>query len=466
MKLTIFGAAKTVTGSMHLIEHNGHKLLLDCGTYQGRREESYQVNLNFPFYPAEIDAMILSHAHIDHSGNIPNLVKQGFAGPIYATNATIDLADIMLRDSGHIQENDIKYLNKKRRKEGLHDLKPIYTQKDAIMAMPQFRSLWYKEEKEVIPGVVAHFVEAGHILGSAAVVLDYQDEAGNPKRLWFSGDIGRYDVPILRDPVLPAGAQTVVMECTYGDKPHESMDDAYDEFVDAIRRTVSRGGKVIVPAFAIGRTQNLTYFLSDAIENGDIPDVPVIVDSPLAVNASDLYRKHTECFDDETWQFIAEHRMQGLDYHNIIFTRSVDESKALNDWNEPMIIISASGMAENGRILHHLKNNIEDGRNTILIISWQAPYTLGRRLADRERKVRIFGEEYFRKAEVVTIGGLSAHAGQNLLVDYALASKDTLENLILVHGEEDAASALIDRLAEFPELPVPIFADKAQTFEI
>lgn len=466
MKLTIFGAAKTVTGSMHLIEHNGHKLLLDCGTYQGRREESYQVNLNFPFYPAEIDAMILSHAHIDHSGNIPNLVKQGFAGPIYATNATIDLADIMLRDSGHIQENDIKYLNKKRRKEGLHDLESIYTQKDAIMAMPQFRSLWYKEEKEVIPGVVAHFVEAGHILGSAAVVLDYQDEAGNPKRFWFSGDIGRYDVPILRDPVLPTGAQTVVMECTYGDKPHESMDDAYDEFVDAIRRTVSRGGKVIVPAFAIGRTQNLTYFLSDAIENGDIPDVPVIVDSPLAVNASDLYRKHTECFDDETWQFIAEHRMQGLDYHNIIFTRSVDESKALNDWNEPMIIISASGMAENGRILHHLKNNIEDGRNTILIISWQAPYTLGRRLADRERKVRIFGEEYFRKAEVVTIGGLSAHAGQNLLVDYALASKDTLENLILVHGEEDAASALIDRLAEFPELPVPIFADKAQTFEI
>ncbi len=466
MELTIFGAAKTVTGSMHLIEHNGHKLLLDCGTYQGRREESYQVNLNFPFYPAEIDAMILSHAHIDHSGNIPNLVKQGFAGPIYATNATIDLADIMLRDSGHIQENDIKYLNKKRRKEGLHDLKPIYTQKDAIMAMPQFRSLWYKEEKEVIPGVVAHFVEAGHILGSAAVVLDYQDEAGNPKRFWFSGDIGRYDVPILRDPVLPTGAQTVVMECTYGDKPHESMDDAYDEFVDAIRRTVSRGGKVIVPAFAIGRTQNLTYFLSDAIENGDIPDVPVIVDSPLAVNASDLYRKHTECFDDETWQFIAEHRMQGLDYHNIIFTRSVDESKALNDWNEPMIIISASGMAENGRILHHLKNNIEDGRNTILIISWQAPDTLGRRLADRERKVRIFGEEYFRKAEVVTIGGLSAHAGQNLLVDYALASKDTLENLILVHGEEDAASALIDRLAEFPELPVPIFADKAQTFEI
>jgi metallo-beta-lactamase family protein len=303
-------------------------------------------------------------------------------------------------------------------------------------------------------------------LGSGAIVLDYQDEQGNPRRLWYSGDIGRFDVPILRDPVFPSDAQTLVMECTYGDKAHENMDDAYDEFVDVIRRTVRRGGKVIVPAFAVGRTQNLTYFLSDAIENGDIPDIPVVVDSPLAVNASDLYRKHTECFDDETWHFIAQHRMKGLDYHNVIFTRSVDESKALNEWNEPMIIISASGMAESGRILHHLKNNIEDGRNTILIVSWQAPDTLGRRLADQERKVRIFGEEYYRKAEVVTIGGLSAHAGQDILVDYALASKDSLEKIILIHGEEDAANALMGRLAEYPELPVPIYAEKGQQFSI
>ncbi len=466
MKLTTFGAAQTVTGSMHLVEHNGHKLLLDCGTFQGRREESYHVNLNLPFDPAELDAMILSHAHIDHSGNIPNLTKQGFTGPIYATNATMDLADIMLRDSGHIQENDIKYLNKKRRKEGQRSLEPLYTQKDALLAMPQFRSLWYQEKKEIIPGVKAQLVEAGHILGSAAIVLDYEDEAGNQKRLWYSGDIGRYDVPILRDPVLPFDAHTVMMECTYGDKPHEDMEDSYHEFVDAIKRTVSRGGKIIVPAFAIGRTQNLTYFLSSAIENGDIPDIPVVVDSPLAVNASDLYRKHTECFDDETWQFIAEHRMQGLDFHNVIYTRSVDESKALNDWNEPMIIISASGMAEAGRVLHHLKNNIEDGRNTIMIISWQAPDTLGRKLADRERKVRIFGEEYFRKAEVVTIGGLSAHAGQTLLVDYALSSQDTLEKLILVHGEERAATALTEKLAAYPDLPVPVFAGKGQVFEL
>lgn len=466
MKLTTYGGAKTVTGSMHLIEHQDHKLLLDCGTFQGRREESYQVNLNFPFDPAEIDAMVLSHAHIDHSGNIPNLVKQGFSGPIYATNATVDLADIMLRDSGHIQENDIKYVNKKRRKQGLQPLEPIYTQKDALMAMPQFRSLWYQEQKEVIPGVLAQLVEAGHILGSAAVILDYHNDQGSQKRFWYSGDIGRYDTPILRDPVLPNGATSVVMECTYGDKLHEQMEDAYDEFVDVVKRTVNRGGKIIVPAFAVGRTQNLTYFLSEAIENGDIPEIPVVVDSPLAVSASNLYRKHTECFDEETWRFIAEHRMTSLDYHNVIYTHSVDESKALNHWNEPMIIISASGMAESGRILHHLKNNIEDGRNTILIISWQAPDTLGRRLADKERKVRIFGEDYFRKAEVVTIGGLSAHAGQNLLVEYALSSRDTLENLILVHGEEVAATALMSRLAHYPDLPTPIYAEKGQTFDL
>ena len=466
MKLFTYGAAGTVTGSMHLLEHKGKKLLLECGTFQGKRDESYKVNLNFPFDPAEIDAMMLSHAHIDHSGNIPNLVKKGYKGPIYATNATIDLADIMLRDSGHIQESDINYVNKKRRKKGLPERKPIYTQKDAIAAMPQFRSLWYQEKIEVIPGVFAQFVEAGHILGSAAIILDYQDESGRPRRLWFSGDIGRHDVPILRDPVLPSDAHTLIMECTYGDKPHRAMEDAYDEFVDAIKRTVNRGGKVIVPAFAVGRTQNLTYLLTEAIESGDIPDIPVVVDSPLAVNASDLYRKHTECFDDETWQFIAEHRMRGLDYHNIIFTRSVDESKALNEWNEPMIIISASGMAEGGRILHHLKNNIEDGRNTILIISWQSPNTLGRRLADQERKVNIFGEQYYRKAEVVTIGGLSAHAGQDLLVEYALASKDSLEKIILIHGEEKAATALMDKLAEHPELPEPVFAEKGQQFDL
>jgi len=256
------------------------------------------------------------------------------------------------------------------------------------------------------------------------------------------------------------------MECTYGDKPHEHIEDAFEELRQVILRTVQRGGKVIIPAFAVGRTQMLTYYLSQAIERGEIPDIPVVIDSPLATNASEIYRKHPECFDEETWRFIAEHRSPALDFENIIYTRSVDESKALNSYREPTIIIAASGMAESGRIQHHLANNIEDGRNTIVIISWQAPDTLGRRLADQERKVRIFGEEYYRKAEVVTIGGLSAHAGQDLLVEYALASKETLKKIIFVHGEEKAYSALRQRLDEHNGLPEIAYPQKGEVFEL
>ncbi len=410
MKLHIFGAARTVTGSMFLLEYEGHKLLLDCGMFQGKRDETYQVNLNFPFKPEEIDAMILSHAHIDHSGNIPNLVRQGYKGWIYATNASVDLADIMLRDSGHIQESDVKYVNKKRRQKGLPAMEPLYTQRDAIEALPQFRSVWYKQAFEPIPGVTARLYDAGHILGSSAVALDYQ-ENGRTKRFWFSGDIGRLDAPILQDPVMPENADTLLMECTYGDKKHERLEDAYDEFVDAINRTVRRGGKVIVPAFAVGRTQNLSYMLSEAIDNGDIADIPVVIDS-LAVNASDLYRKHTECFDDETWQYIAEHRMQGLDFDNLIFTRSVDQIKALNEYKGPMVIISASGMAESGRIQHHLANNIEDGRNTILIISWQAPYTLGGAWRTRSAKYVFLGMSITAKQRSSRLAGSARTPGR------------------------------------------------------
>jgi len=465
MKIRFYGAARTVTGSQHLLEVNGQRLLLECGLFQGRRADSYEINLNFPFDPKSIDAVILSHAHIDHSGNIPNLVKKGFNGPVYAVRATVDLADIMLRDSGHIHEWDVKYLNKRRKRKGLPPVEPLYTTKDAVRALPHFRSMWYDEAFEPIQGVTARLVEAGHILGSAAVVLDIE-ENGKKTRLWFSGDIGRYDMPILRDPVLPQDADYLLMECTYGDKPHSDINTAFDEFTEVVNRTVKRGGKVIVPAFSVGRTQTLVYCLSEGMDNHEIPDIPVVVDSPLAVAASDIYRRHSECFDDETWQSIAEHRHPALDFDNLIYTRSVDESKALNDFDEPMIIISASGMAEAGRILHHLRNNIGDERNTIMIISWQAPYTLGRRLADRERKVRIFGDEFYRKAEVATIGGLSAHGGQDMLVKYALASKDSLKKIILVHGEEDAAQALQAKLAEHEGIPEIIYPQKGDVLEI
>jgi metallo-beta-lactamase family protein len=465
MKIQFLGAARTVTGSMHLLEVNGQRLLLECGLYQGRRADTYEVNQKLPFDPHSIDAVILSHAHMDHSGNLPNLVKQGFSGPIFATNATVDLADIMLRDSGHIHEKDVQYVNKRRRKKNLPPVEPLYTMKDAIKTMPCFKSKLYDEEFEPINGVSARLVDAGHILGSAAVVLDIH-ENGKKMRLWFSGDIGRFDVPILQDPVFPEDVDYLLMECTYGDKPHTDIEDAFDEFTDVVNMTIKRGGKVIIPAFSVGRTQMMTYCLAERMAEGLIPDIPVVVDSPLAVAASDIYRKHSECYDDETFQFISEHRHPALDFPNLIYTRTVDESKALNDFKEPMIIISASGMAESGRILHHLKNNIEDGRNTIMIISWQSPETLGRRLADGERKVRIFGDEYFRKAAVSTIGGLSAHAGQTVLVDYALASKKSLKKIILVHGEEKSSSAFREKLNEHEGLPEIIFPQKKDVLEL
>ena len=304
----------------------------------------------------------------------------------------------------------------------------------------------YSEPFEPVPGVVAHFVDAGHILGSAAIVLDIE-ENGQSRRFWFSGDIGRKDLPLIRDPVLPSEADTLLMECTYGDKPHRHPERAFEELRNVVYRTVERGGKVIIPSFAVGRTQELVYCLHRLIESGDIPRIPVVVDSPLAVNATDIFRAHPECFDEETLAFMEKdphHSALGFDM--VTYTRSVEESKSLNFYKGPMVIISASGMAETGRILHHLKNNIADERNTILIVSWQAPHTLGRRLADREKKVKIFGEVFVRKAEVVTIGGFSAHGGQSFLLEYAKATQSTVEKVFLVHGEKGPANALSDKL--------------------
>lgn len=463
MKISFYGAAQTVTGSQHLLEVNGKRILLECGFYQGRRQESYERNKNFPFDPASLDAVILSHAHIDHSGNLPNLVKSGYNGLIYTTPATAHLANIMLMDSGHIQEEDVRYVNKRRAAKGEPPVEPLYTMEDAAMVAQHFDGMEYQEPFEVAPGVVVHFEDAGHILGSAAVVLDIEEthnHSSRKTRLWFSGDIGRRKLPLLRDPVLPSRADYMIMECTYGDKPHRDPHEAYIELRDVINRTYERKGKVIIPAFAVGRTQDIVYNLHTMIVNGEIPRLPVYVDSPLAVNATDVYKAHPECFDEETRQLVKQDRHKAaLGFDSLVYTRSVEESKKLNEREDPMVIISASGMAETGRILHHLKNNIESPRNTILIVSWQAPYTLGRRLADREKKIKIFGEVYWRQAEVVTIGGYSAHAGQNMLVEYAQATQDTLKRIFLVHGEEKPQKELRKRLSQvgieevdFPEL--------------
>ncbi len=464
MKIHFYGAARTVTGSQHLIEVNNKKLLLECGIFQGRRRDFYERNCCFPFDPGEIDAVILSHAHIDHSGNLPNLVKQGYNNPIYTTPPSAELAGIMLHDSAHIYEEDTEYINKKKRKHGEPMAEPLYTIPDAEKVPPLFNEVSYNQPFEPVPGVQAKLVDAGHILGSAAVVLDIEED-GKKQRLWFSGDIGRYKLPLIADPVLPEDADILMMECTYGDKPHLDPDEAYVEFRDVVKKTVQRGGNVVVPAFAVGRTQELVYDLNRMISDGEIPNIPVFVDSPLAINASQIFRKHPEYYDDETHQFMQTGHHPALDFPGLSYTRSVEESKAINEMDVPIVIISASGMAETGRILHHLVHNIGNARNTICIVSWQAPYTLGRRLAERQSKVRIFGEEMRVRAEIATIGGLSAHAGQNMLLKYAQsAAKNGLKHIYLVHGEEGPAAALMEKMREagITQVTYPEYGDMVE----
>ena len=458
MRITFHGAAQDVTGSMHLIEVNGSRLLLECGLYQGRRKDTYDRNRNFPFDVRQIDAVILSHAHIDHSGNLPHLVKNGFAGKIYTTPATAHLADVMLRDSGHIQESDAVYVNKHRARRGEPPIEPLYTIEDAAKVKDFFEGIPYNTDFNPVNGVTARFADAGHILGSAAAVLEIE-EKGRRTRLWFSGDIGRRKLPIIRDPVLPDRADILIMESTYGDKVHRTPGEAFTEFRTVVKDTVARKGKVIIPAFAVGRTQEIVYALNNMYESGDVPRIPVYVDSPLAVDATKVFQEFPDCYDKETLEFERVEQHPALQFDSLTYTRSVEESKALNFRQDPMIIIAASGMAESGRILHHLKNNIGDARNTICIVGWQAPFTLGRRLADREDYVKIFGETYHRRAEVTTIGGLSAHAGQDMLIEYAMRVKDQARAIYLVHGEEKGARPLMEKLTaagarnlHYPEL--------------
>ena len=448
MHITFHGAAQTVTGSRHIVDIQGHRLLLDCGLFQGRRKDTYQRNLNFTFVPTEVDAVILSHAHIDHIGNLPNLVKQGFDGPIHCTHATAHLTDIMLRDSGHIQESDIKYLNRRRARRGEPPVEPLYTVADAQRVAESLVGQDYGTAFELIPGVVATLVEAGHILGSASVILDLE-ERGNKVRLMYSGDIGRIDLPIMRDPVLPESVDYLIMECTYGDRSHNPPEQAYEQLRAVITRTVARGGKVVIPAFAVGRTQTLVYYLHQMIDNREIPRIPVFVDSPLAINVTDIFRAHPECYDEETLNFVEDDpHGTAFGFDLLSYTRSVQASKAINETDEPMIIISASGMAEVGRILHHLRHNIENSQSTVLITSWMAPHTLGRRLLEGKKTVKIFGEKYRVNAEVAVINGLSAHAGQEYLLTYAMSTRDSLRRLFLVHGEPEPAIALTEKLAE------------------
>jgi len=446
MKIQFIGGAQTVTGSQHLVSVNGKRILLECGMFQGRRKDSYEKNKTFPFDVNKIDAVLLSHAHIDHCGNLPSLVKYGYDGPIYATYATVDLCEIMLRDTAHLQEKDIEWLNKTRKSKHEPPMEPLYTMSDVERSLASFVGVRYDESVKIAKGIEAIFHDAGHILGSAGIVLEIK-ENGRKLRFGFSGDIGRPNMPILHDPSLPFDLDGLIMESTYGNRQHPSPENMEEELAEPVRETAKLGGKIIIPAFAVGRTQLLVYILHKLFDQNRIPDMPIFVDSPLAKGATDIFRTHPECFDQETYRIFISGNRDPFGFYRLQYVGNVEESKKLNDLKYPAIIISASGMAEGGRILHHLKNNIDDHRNLVLLVGYAAPDTLARKLMDGEKRVRIFGEEYDVRCKVKSMDVFSAHADKTDLLRYAtVSSRENLKSIFLVHGESDQALPLRDAL--------------------
>ncbi len=454
-EILFHGATGEVTGSLHMIRVDDQWVALDCGLYQGKRSESEAKNRAWPVPPKDIAAVVVSHAHIDHSGRLPRLVKDGFEGTIYCTPATRDLCAIMLPDSAHIQEEDVFYLNKRRQRKGLEPIEPLYDYQDALGAVKLIHSVPYGRLFQVIPGLLACFREAGHMLGSGGVRLEFAKRNGDTPSLFYSGDVGRPDKPILRDPAEFPHDETIICESTYGGRINEQVMDSKEQLLDIVSRTSDRGGKVIIPAFAVGRTQTIVYFLHEAMVAGVLPKLPVYVDSPLAVNATDVFKMHPECYDAEARAF---HQVTGdiLGSGCCRYIRNVDESKALHGRREPCVIISASGMCEAGRIRHHLKNNIEDSKNTIMIAGWQAAHTLGRRLADGAKKITMFHEKFKVNAEVVQIHGFSGHADQQDLLDLLSPRVPGTKRVFLVHGEPEGAEVLAKKLrgVGFPEVVV------------
>jgi len=433
LEITFAGAAREVTGSCHLLHVNGHTVALDCGMFQGKRKESAEKNRALPVPVAELDAVVLSHAHIDHSGRLPFLVAQGYSKTIWATAATRDLCAVMLADSAHIQEKDAEFLAKREKE----FIEPLYGMRHAVRTQELMVGVPYNKPFDVVPGVVATYVDAGHILGSASVILDCT-EGGVTKRLVFSGDIGRSGLAIIRDPVPPAGADALIMESTYGNRDHESVDGARAHLARVIRETAARGGRILLPAFAVGRTQEMLYNLHSLLREGAIPSIPVYVDSPLAIDTTTVFQLHPETYDQS--EDMVKRVQELFDFPLLTFTRDVEQSKAINRAKGPMIVIAASGMMEAGRILHHLANGASDPRNTILIVGFQAEHTLGRRIVERQPTIRVFGDEVPLRAHVEIINGYSAHADRVELtawLDRVKTASPRLGPVWLVHGEPE-----------------------------
>jgi metallo-beta-lactamase family protein len=444
MKATFHGAARTTTGSMHLLEIEGKRVLLDCGMYQGRRKEAFERNRNLPFDPATLDTVILSHAHIDHSGNVPTLVKRGFKGEILATPATVDLCDIMLRDSAYIQTRDVEYVNRKRSKKGQNLFEPLYVPEDMDDVMKHFRGVPYGTEVEVAPGAKMTLNDAGHLLGSANVTIDFKSNGGT-KRLLFTGDMGREAMPILRDPVIVKDVDVLITESTYGNRLHPPKADVEGQLKGFVEEIIAKGSRLIIPSFSVGRTQQIVYFLHDIYIKGGIKDVPVFVDSPLSTKATGVYEKHSECYDREISKVFFEGD-KPFQFRSLRYTASVEESKKINQIDGPAIIISASGMCEAGRILHHLANNVGDPRNIVLIVGYQAENTLGRRIIEHVTPIKIFGDKYDVRAQVHTINALSAHADKNEMLDYFKKMGPKVEKAFVVHGEEEQTKSFAEAL--------------------
>jgi len=461
MKLTFWGAARTVTGSMHEVAVDGRRYLLDCGLYQGRRAEAAERNRTFPFNARNIASVVLSHAHIDHSGNLPSLAKAGFGGSIYATPATADLAGAMLRDSAYLQGKDAEFLNKRferRRSLGRNNhhapVEPLYEMKDAERAIELFSPTPYHARQPLAEELSFEYRDAGHLLGSASVSLHYRKN-GKRIRLTFSGDVGRPNLPIIRDPEPAPEADYLILESTYGNRLHKQDVLVIDKLAHIVNRTAQRGGKLIVPAFAVGRAQQLVLLLHRLTNQGAIPSLPVFVDSPLAVEATTIYRKHSDLYDEES-RLMLENHGDPFGFGRLRYIREASESKALNDLRGPMVIISASGMCEAGRILHHLRNNVEDPRNTVLIVGFQAEHTLGRKLIEGQPEVPIFGDPVRVRAEVVAINELSGHADQGELMRWIKPTVKTLKKVFLVHGEPAQAEPLATMIREIYDVETVI----------
>ena len=468
MILQFFGAAQAVTGSMHLVEANGHRVLLDCGMVQGKRQEARKLNSEFPFDVMSIDAVVLSHAHLDHSGKLPLLAKLGFDNSIFSTSATRDLCSAMLRDSASLQEMDAKYVNKLNIEKRLPFLKPLYTVHDVTTTLSLFQTVEYGRPLDILPGIKLTFRDAGHILGSATVTLEIAEGQEEKKvtTLAFTGDLGRKGAAVVRDPDIISRADVLITESTYGGRNHGPLSEAKEKLARIVRETAHRGGLLIIPAFAVGRTQDVVYHLHELMEAKQIPSMPVFVDSPLASNVTEIFRQHPECYDEETEKLLLQDGGKDpFGFDMLKYTRSTEESKALNNLGKPAIIISASGMCEGGRVLHHLSRNIGETKTTVLFVGYQAENTLGRKLLQGDRTVRIYGEEYEVRARMEEIDGYSAHADESELLDFIAAIPKKPKHVFVVHGEPDATKAMAAGLSRLGIGNVVIPA-RGERFEI